>query len=67
MLGVVRPDDVADHPGRPVGELMQEAPPTMRASLPVEELEPHLRDLEVDTALVTTPQGELIGVVTRPA
>jgi CBS domain-containing protein len=65
VLGVVRQDDIAKNFGRPVGELMQEAPPTMRADVPVEELETRLQDLDVDTALVTTPQGELIGVVHR--
>ena len=45
---------------------MQEAPPTMRADVPVDELESRLQDLDVDTALVTTPEGELIGVVSRP-
>ena len=65
VLGVVRPEDVADDSGRSVGELMQEAPPTMRADVRVEELESRLQDLGVATALVTTPQGELIGVVHR--
>jgi hypothetical protein len=65
VLGVVRPEDVANETERPVGALMQEAPPTMRADVAVQDLEPRLRDLDVDTALVTTPQGELIGVVHR--
>ena len=39
----------------------------MRADVPVEELESRLQDLDIDTALVTTPQGELIGVVRRLA
>jgi CBS domain-containing protein len=65
VLGVVREQDLDDRSGRPVGELMEEAPSTLRADLPVEELAPRLAEVPNDAALVTTPEGALIGLVSK--
>ena len=65
VLGVVRPDDLGSDPKQPVGEVMDEAPPTIRADVAIEELAPRLQDLGVESVLVTTPQGQLIGLVRR--
>lgn len=65
VLGVVRSRDLDGRADAAVGELMQEAPPTLRADVAIEELDERLRDIDADSALVTTPQGQLIGVVRR--
>jgi Mg/Co/Ni transporter MgtE len=70
VVGIVKEKELDAHSERLVGELMEEGPSTLRADLPLEELAPRLAELDGGTALVTTPEGRLIGLVgdaaTRP-
>jgi Mg/Co/Ni transporter MgtE len=47
--------------------LMDPGPSTVRADLTVEDLRARLDERDLKTALVTTPEGKLIGVVSRHA
>ena len=46
-------------------QVMQPGPSTVRCDLAVDELRKRLDDKELKTALVSTPEGILVGVVTR--
>jgi CBS domain-containing protein len=65
VLGVVRQTDLDGNLDLPLAEVMDGAPPTVRADVKVEELEARFAKLDRDALLVTTPQAELIGVVRR--
>lgn len=51
----------------PAEEVMDPGPSTVRADLSVDELRKRLDDRDLKSALVSTPEGKLIGVVTRAA
>jgi Mg/Co/Ni transporter MgtE len=67
VLGVIRRSELDGHGDRPVAEVMDAAPPTVRANVEVEELPDRFAKLDVDFLLVTTPQAELIGVLRNGA
>jgi CBS domain-containing protein len=68
LLGRVRSSQIADAPADATAEeVMQPGPSTVRADLGVDELRKRLDDRDLKTALVSTPEGRLIGVVTRKA
>jgi CBS domain-containing protein len=67
VLGVVRRKDLHGRSGRSVADVMQEGPPTVRADLEVTELAARFAKPDLDALFVTTPQGELIGVLRRGA
>jgi CBS domain-containing protein len=46
---------------------MQQGPTTIRADTPLDEIMSRLRDRNVADVLVTTPEGELIGLLRREA
>jgi CBS domain-containing protein len=48
-----------------VESLMEPGPSTIRAHLTIDELQRRLQGSEVNTLVVTNPEGELIGVVRR--
>jgi len=48
-----------------VSELMEPAPSTYRPDVSVEEMAKHLRERDVHSVLVSTGDGELIGVLER--
>jgi Mg/Co/Ni transporter MgtE len=68
LLGRLRHSqlDGAD-PHTPAEELMNPGPSTVRADLAVDELRKRLDAKDLKTAIVSTPEGKLIGVVTRHA
>jgi CBS domain-containing protein len=66
MLGRVRSSQIRDAADDATAEqVMQPGPSTVRPDLSVDELRKRLDDKELKTALVSTPEGRLIGVVTR--
>jgi CBS domain-containing protein len=67
VLGLVWKSDLDGDLDRYAAEVMDDAPPTLRADVKVEELDDRFAKLDVGALLVTTPQGELIGVVRKEA
>jgi Mg/Co/Ni transporter MgtE len=67
VLGVVRQTDLVGNFDLPLAEVMDGAPPTVRADVKVEELEARFAKLDRDALLVTTPQAELLGVIRKGA
>lgn len=67
VLGLVRRTDLDGHLDLHAADVMDEAPPTLRADVEVEELDDRFAKPGVDALLVTTPQAELIGVLRNGA
>jgi CBS domain-containing protein len=68
LLGRLRGSAMADASDDARAEdVMQPGPSTVRCDLPVEELRKRLDDKDLKTSLVSTPEGKLVGVVTRKA
>jgi CBS domain-containing protein len=66
LLGRVRSSEIRDADDDATGEqVMQPGPSTVRPDLTVDELRKRLDDKDLKTSLVSTPEGRLIGVVTR--
>jgi CBS domain-containing protein len=66
VLGRLRGSDMAGaDDGATAEQLMQPGPSTVRCDLPVEELRKRLDEKDLKTSLVSTPEGKLVGVVTR--
>ena len=66
LLGRLRRSKIADvDPQTPAGQVMDPGPSTVRADLGVDELRRRLDKRDLKTALVSTPEGKLIGVVSR--
>jgi CBS domain-containing protein len=68
LLGRLRGSEMADADDDATAEqVMQPGPSTVRCDLPVDELRKRLDDKDLKTSLVSTPEGKLVGVVTRKA
>jgi CBS domain-containing protein len=67
VLGLVRRSALDGKAGRSAAEVMETAPPTIRADVKVEELADRFAKPKIDVLLVTTPQAELIGVLRQGA
>jgi CBS domain-containing protein len=66
LLGRVRASEIRDADDDATAEqVMQPGPSTVRPDLTVDELRRRLDEKELKTSLVSTPEGRLIGVVTR--
>ena len=65
VLGRLRRSAIGANEQRSAEELMEPGPSTVRAHLPLASLVERLRARELRTAVVTTPEGKLIGVVRR--
>ena len=65
LLGRVRASELDGAADRPVGELMDLGPSTVRPHRAAGELAKSLADRDLRWAIVTTPEGRLLGVVTR--
>ena len=63
LLGRLRRSTIED--GGTAEELMSPGPSTVRPDLSIEELRERLDDKDLKTAIVSTPEGKLIGVVRR--
>ena len=65
LLGRLRGSTI--EPGRTAEELMSPGPSTVRPDTDPAELREKLDAKDLKTAIVSTPEGKLIGVVTRRA
>jgi CBS domain-containing protein len=65
LLGRVRRSTLKDGARGTAEELMEPGPSTVRYDLDVDELRERLEKRELRTAIVTTPEGKLVGVVRR--
>jgi CBS domain-containing protein len=68
LLGRLRASEMRDAPAEATAEaVMEPGPTTVRADTLAADLAQRLTERERKTAIVTTPEGRLIGVVTRTA
>ena len=64
LLGRVRQSALGQS-GGPVEAVMEPGPSTIRPHVPVEEVRHQMEEHELQTMLVTSPEGRLIGVIRR--
>ena len=65
LLGRLRRTALDGDPAARAEEVMEAGPSTVRADRPLAELAERLRSRELRTAVVTAPDGKLLGVVRR--
>jgi Mg/Co/Ni transporter MgtE len=65
LLGCLRRAALDGDPSLAAEQVMEPGPSTIRTDTPPRELLDRLRQRDLRTALVTTPDGELLGVVRR--
>lgn len=65
LLGRVRASALEDETDRPVGEIMELDPSTVRPHRAAKELAGQLAEQDLRWAIVTTPEARLLGVVWR--
>ena len=65
ILGRVRKSRLGDDPSATAESVMDAGPSTVRPDLEVAELRRRLEEKDLRTAIVSTPEGRLIGVVSR--
>jgi predicted transcriptional regulator len=65
LLGQLRKAVLAGDPAARAEQVMEAGPSTVRADRPLAELAERLRSGELRTAVVTGPDGRLLGVVRR--
>jgi CBS domain-containing protein len=67
VLGRVRPDRLATtNPAARVEEVMEPGPATVRAHEPLDPLLERMSRRGVEEIIVTSPQGQLLGVIHHP-
>jgi len=62
LLGLLRSDTIKANGAKPVEEAMISGPVTFRPNVALEEIDRYLTDHKIGHAVVTTPEGELIGL-----
>jgi CBS domain-containing protein len=65
VLGRIRRSAVQGREDARAGDVMEPGPSTIRAHVPVEEAWEQMRQHDLKTMLVTTPEGRLLGVLSR--
>jgi hypothetical protein len=65
LLGRLRSSALGVPPDIPVEQRMEAGPSTVRPATPADQLAQRLREKDLKTALVTTPEGQRIGVARR--
>jgi CBS domain-containing protein len=65
LLGRLRKAVLDGDPAAPAEQVMEAGPSTVRADRPLAELAERLRSRGLRTAIVTAPDGKLLGVVQR--
>ncbi len=63
VMGLVGRGDLEVDDDRPVVDVMQEGPTTIRPNVPAPVLAEHLEHGSSSTALITTSEGELVGLL----
>src|SRR5262249_28151036 len=65
LLGRLRASALNDAPETPVEHHMDNGPSTVRPDTPATELAQRLRDRDLNTSILTTPEGHLLGIARR--
>jgi Mg/Co/Ni transporter MgtE len=65
VLGRLRASTLDVEPDTPVEQVMENGPSTVRPDIPADQLAQRLRDRDLMSAIMTTPEGELIGIARR--
>ena len=65
LLGRLRSSALDVSPDIPVEQRMEAGPSTVRPDTPADQLAQRLSDRDLKTAIVTTPEGQLIGIARR--
>ena len=65
LLGRLRKTALDGDPSATVEEVMEPGPSTVRPDKPLAEIVVRLRERDLQTAVVTTPAGRLLGVLRR--
>ncbi|HEX2173593.1 MAG TPA: TIGR03557 family F420-dependent LLM class oxidoreductase [Dehalococcoidia bacterium] len=65
VLGLLRAKALSGDPTATVVDVMAEGPSTFRPGITIEELTHYLRDRDLETALISTSDGVLIGMFLR--
>lgn len=65
VLGLLRDAELNANPRAVAETVMEEGPQTFRASARLEDALGYMRRHAVDSVLVTTPDGQLLGVLRR--
>ena len=65
LLGRLRNTALAREPQLPAGEVMEPGPSTTRPDLSPAKVLDKLRSAQLTTAVLSDPEGRLIGIVTR--
>ncbi|MDQ3575241.1 MAG: CBS domain-containing protein [Actinomycetota bacterium] len=63
VLGLVEDEDLGGESQRPVAEVMQEGPSTLRPNVPAAVLAGQVGDGSFPWVVVTTPEGTLVGIL----
>jgi Mg/Co/Ni transporter MgtE len=65
LLGRIRASTLNVEPDAPAEQVMESGPSTVRPHTPADQLAQRLHDRDLTTAIITTPEGELIGIARR--
>ena len=65
LLGRIRKQALHGDPGRRAADVMEPGPSTTRPDLPPDKILDKLRAADLTTAVLSDPEGRLLGVVTR--
>ena len=65
LLGRLRASALTVPPDTPVEQVMEAGPSTVRPDTPADQLAQRLHDRNLKTAIMTTPEGKLIGIARR--
>ena len=65
VLGLLRDEALDGDPETAVEQVMEGGPSTFRPSVPLEEMADYLRRHELESALITTSEGKLVGLLER--
>ena len=64
VLGLLRENELGGDPNQRIEQAMRPGPSTFRPFVPVEELAHYMAEHELPSALITTSDGRLVGVIT---
>lgn len=65
VLGLLRKDALTGDPATPVEQVMESGPVTFRPGKPLDAILQHLRRTKRDEVLITTSDGQLVGLLNR--
>jgi Mg/Co/Ni transporter MgtE len=63
VLGRLRGDALDGDPNASVEQVMESGPATFRPSVPLEEMADYMQEHGMDSALITTAEGRLVGIL----